>query len=53
MVWLTRRLVPPSLAPVASLMAAIAYFGVSVLQKELFRFAITDLAIATYALFAS
>jgi hypothetical protein len=51
MAWLTRRLVPPTMAAVAGLTAAVAYLGISVLQQELLRFAITDLVISTYALF--
>lgn len=51
-VWLTRRLSPAARATTAGLVGAVAYVGVTVLPTELFRYAITDLVIATYALFA-
>jgi hypothetical protein len=50
--WLARRLSPASLATTAGLAGCVAYVGVSALRTELFRYAITDLVIATYALYA-
>jgi uncharacterized membrane protein len=50
--WLARRLSPASLATTAGLVGCVAYVGVSVLRTELFRYAVTDLVIATYAVFA-
>jgi uncharacterized membrane protein len=50
--WLTRRLSPAGLATTAGLAGCVAYVGVGALQTELFRYAITDLVIATYGVFA-
>jgi len=50
--WLARRLAPAGLATLAGLAGGVAYVGVSVLRTELFRYAVTDLVIATYAVFA-
>lgn len=50
--WLARRLVLPALGTTAGLVAGVAYVGVSVLRTEVFRYAVTDLVIATYAVFA-
>lgn len=50
--WLARRLSPPAFATMAGLVGCVAYVGVSVLRTELFRYAVTDLVVATYCLFA-
>jgi hypothetical protein len=49
---LARRLLPASHALSAGALAVVAYLGIAVLPNELIRFAITDLAIATYLLYA-
>ncbi len=49
---LARRLIPGPHWVTAAALAVAAYFGINVLPAELLRFAITDVAIATYLLYA-
>jgi hypothetical protein len=49
---LMRRLVPESLAWALGPLAVVSYLGIEALPAELWRFGVTDIAIATYLLYA-